>query len=316
MQRAIRLTNIENLTGSNFDDTLEGNAGNNNLVGGLGIDTVSYANAAFGRQWPGSHGQSRLTTSAQKTVTAGSDTLSGFENLTGSQFNDILTGTSAANVLTGLSGNDALNGGAGGDWMLGGTGNDTYMVDNVGDVVTELDGEGTDTIQSSLSLSLAGLTFVENLTLTGTAALSGTGNALDNTIIGNSGANVLTGGGGSDTLNGGSGADQMFGGTGNDTYVVDNAGDVVNETGGDGTDTILSSISFSLADPVHAIGNIENLTLTGRGAINATGNALNNVLIGNSGNKCWLVLVVPIIWTVVRGRAIQQAMRPLPRGLR
>ena len=96
------------------------------------------------------------TTSAQKTVSAGTDTLSGFENLTGSQFNDILTGTSAANVLTGLSGNDALNGGAGGDWMLGGTGNDTYMVDNVGDVVTELDGEGTDTIRRRLACRLPG----------------------------------------------------------------------------------------------------------------------------------------------------------------
>ena len=77
----------------------------------------------------------------------------------------------------------------------------------------------------------------------------------------------------------------MFGGTGNDTYVVDNAGDVVNETGGDGTDTVQSSVSFSLADPVHAIGGIENLTLTGTAAINATGNALDNVLIGNSGNN-------------------------------
>ena len=74
---------------------------------------------------------------------------------------------------------------------------------------------------------------------------------------------MLTGLGGNDMLNGGVGADTMFGGTGNDTYVVDNAGDVVNETGGNGTDTVQSSISFSLADPVHAIGEIENLTLTG-----------------------------------------------------
>ena len=168
--------------------------------------------------------------------------------------------------------------------MFGGTGNDTYVVDNVGDVVTELDGEGSDTIQSSMSFSLAVLwPCVENLTLTGTAALSGTGNALDNIMIGNSGANVLMGLDGSDTLNGGVGADQMFGGTGNDTYVVDNVGDVVNETGGDGTDTVLSSVSFSLADAVHAIGSIENLTLTGIGAVNATGNALDNVLTGNSG---------------------------------
>ena len=192
MRKATRSANIENLTGSNFDDTLEGNAGNNKLVGGLGTDTVSYANATSGANGVGVTVNLSLT-STQNTIAAGTDTLSGFENLTGSQFNDTLTGTTAANVLTGLGGNDMLNGGVGGDWMLGGTGNDTYVVDNVGDVVTELDGEGTDTIQSSMSFSLAGLAFVENLTLTGTAALSGTGNALDNIIIGNSGANVLTG---------------------------------------------------------------------------------------------------------------------------
>ena len=72
---------------------------------------------------------------------------------------------------------------------------------------------------------------------------------------------------------------------GNDTYVVDNAADIVNEAGGGGIDTIRSSVSFSLADPVHAIGDIENLTLTGTANINATGNALDNVLIGNSGNN-------------------------------
>ena len=59
----------------------------------------------------------------------------------------------------------------------------------------------------------------------------------------------------------------------------------LNETGGNGTDTVQSWISFSLADPVHAIGEIENLTLLGSGALNATGNALGNVLIGNSGNN-------------------------------
>ena len=97
---------------------------------------------------------------------------------------------------------------------------------------------------------------------------------------------------------------------------VDNAGDVVNETGGDGTDTVQSWISFSLADPVHAIGEIENLTLLGTGALNATGNDLGNVLIGNSGNnildrrrRCrhagWRA-----------GTGIRRAMRLRPRALR
>ena len=163
------------------------------------------------------------------------------------------------------------------------------MVDNVGDVVDESGGDGLDLVKASIAFSLADAVHaigdIENLTLTGTAAINGTGNALDNVLIGNSGANVLTGLDGNDTLNGGGGADHMFGGTGNDTYVVDNAGDVVDETGGSGIDTVQSSISFSLVDPVHAIGDIENLTLTGTANINATGNALDNVLIGNSGNN-------------------------------
>src|SRR6185437_51001 len=124
---------------------------------------------------------------------------------------------------------------------------------------------------------------LENLTLTGAGAINATGNELNNVLIGNSAANGLMGAGGNDTLNGGGGADKMYGGTGNDRYVIDNAGDVANETDGDGTDTILSSISFSLADTVHAVGSLENLTLTGTGAINAVGNALDNVLTGNSG---------------------------------
>ena len=148
-----QLLHIENLTGSNFDDTLEGTAGNNRLVGGLGVDTVSYAHASSGTNGQGVTVNLSVT-KAQKTVTAGTDTLSGFENLIGSQFNDTLTGTSGNNVLTGLAGNDQLNGGAGADHMYGGTGNDTYTIDNVGDVANETDGDGTDTVRSSISFSL------------------------------------------------------------------------------------------------------------------------------------------------------------------
>ena len=118
------LSNIERLIGSNFDDTLEGNAGNNKLVGGLGIDTVSYAHA-------GANGVGVTvdlsSTKAQNTVTAGSDTLSGFENLTGSQFNDTLKGNAGDNVISGLSGNDKLTGAGGNDTFvfLPGFGKDT-----------------------------------------------------------------------------------------------------------------------------------------------------------------------------------------------
>lgn len=112
------LATIENLTGSNLNDTLEGSAGNNVLAGGLGIDTASYANALAGVR------VSLALTTAQNTLGAGSDTLSGFENLTGSGLNDILTGNTGNNVIGGGAGNDTLNGGTGLDTLIGGLGND------------------------------------------------------------------------------------------------------------------------------------------------------------------------------------------------
>src|SRR5262249_2810323 len=114
-----------------------------------------------------------------------------------------LSGTSSGDSLWGFAGNDTLNGGAGKDLLFGGTGNDLYMVDNAGDVITENAGEGTDTVQSSITYTLAPT--LENLTLTGSGSLKATGNAADNVIIGNSGDNSLAGLGGADTLDGGSG---------------------------------------------------------------------------------------------------------------
>ena len=204
----------------------------------------------------------------------------------GTAGNDVLTGTSEEDTIQGLAGNDTLIGGAGNDTMIGGTGNDIYVVDAAGDVVTEAAGEGTDTVQSSISYGLGAN--VENLTLTGTGNINATGNTLANTLTGNAGNNVLDGGAGNDILNsgagddtliGGAGNDAMAGSTGNDIYVVDAAGDVVTEAASQGTDTVQSSVSYSLGT------NVENLTLTGAGDINATGNTLANTLTGNAGNN-------------------------------
>ncbi len=174
-----------------------------------------------------------------------------------------------SNTITGGAGNDVLDGGAGTDTLIGGAGNDTYIVDVVGDVVTEAAGAGTDEIRTSLAAySIAALANIENLTYTGSAAFTGTGNAA---------ANVITGGVGNDTLNGGAGADTLIGGAGDDTYIVDIAGDVVTEAANAGTDTVKTALAaYTLAD------NVENLTYVGTVAFTGTGNDLANTIIGGA----------------------------------
>ena len=171
--------------------------------------------------------------------------------------------------------------------MAGGAGDDTYFVDNVGDVVTELTGQGIDTIYAGVNFTLGDTgngANVENVVLYG-AATTVTGNSLDNQLIGNALNNTLGGGVGNDFIDGGTGADAMTGGMGDDVYVVDIAGDSVIEAAGSGTgggiDTVQSSISFDLASRP----DVENVILTGTANINATGNGLNNVLTGNAGNN-------------------------------
>ena len=197
------------------------------------------------------------------------------ENAAGGGGNDTIAGNDAANLLTGGAGadqiaggigNDTLDGGFGTDRLIGGTGNDTYKVDSAADVVTEAAGGGIDTVVSSVSYTLGA--DVENLTLSGTLSLSGTGNGADNMLIGASG---------NDSLNGGFGNDTMAGGFGNDTYVVDAAGDVITEGLLAGTDTVIASVSYALG------ANLENLTLSGLANINGAGNGGANLLTGNAG---------------------------------
>ncbi len=195
-------------------------------------------------------------------------------DVVGTAGNDVLSGGAGRDILRGLAGNDTLDGKTGADTLVGGTGNDTYVVDNLGDVVTENPNEGTDLVLSSIAYTLSA--DVEDLTLSGSSAIGGTGNGLDNLLTGNSAANTLIGGAGNDTLSGGTGADTMIGGAGNDIYVVDNVTDVIAENASEGTDLVQSGVTYTLA------ANVENLTLTGTTAINGTGNALDNVLTGNT----------------------------------
>lgn len=194
----------------------------------------------------------------QPRPTAEGDTIYGMAG------NDVIYGLGGDDFIYGGAGNDTLDGGTGNDTLVGGANDDTYVVDSVNDQVIENANEGIDTVRSWVSYVLPAN--VENLVLLGTAAIDGTGNELNNTITGNGAANRLDGGAGNDTL---------IGGAGNDTYVVDSPGDVIKETSSGGIDTVETSISYTL-------GNyLENLVLTGSGAINGTGNSLNNTITGN-----------------------------------
>jgi Ca2+-binding RTX toxin-like protein len=220
------------------------------LAAALELERVQFAD---GTAWDAAllHAMSQNTV----TGTAGADVLAGTPG------NDVLSGLGGDDQLAGLAGDDLLDGGPGADQSAGGAGDDTYLVDDPGDQVQENPNEGADTVRSAISTSLSAN--VEHLTLTGTAAITGTGNALDNVLTGNTAANVLTGG------------------AGNDTYVI-GIGDIVVEQAGDGIDTVESAEDYALG------ANVENLTLTGpstgsgqAAAIDGTGNDLDNVLMGN-----------------------------------
>lgn len=283
-------TNVENLVllANAAARSITGNSGANHITmasgavsvnGGNGSDTVSYV-AETGA----------VTVDLVSGVNGGmaaDDTLTSIENLTGSAYGDTLSGTAAANVL---------DGGAGADTLTGRGGNDVYLVDDSGDVVVEVGGEGTDEIRLANFSSYTLPSEVENLRQTTTGALTATGNVLNNEITGNSGSDTfdggdghdflsgqggddtLDGGDGHDTLNGGTGADTMDGSTGNDVYVVDNGGDVVVELVGEGTDQVLTTLtSYTLG------AHVENLNFTGSGNFQGTGNALANIVYSVGG---------------------------------
>lgn len=261
------------------DDLIEGSLGADTLNGGGGFDTVDYtgSNAAVTVNLT-------LSTNSPSGGWAAGDTLISIENVIGSIHNDFLTGSATLNVL---------NGGAGIDYMAGGANNDTYYVDNEDDQVVEFAGQGTDTVISSITHTL--LTNFENLTLDGVGDIDGTGNAVNNRLIGNDGDNTLSGlagadnisggggvdnllgGEGNDILDGGAGDDTMEGGNGTDTYWVDSAGDIIVETSTGGFDTVRSTAaSYTLS------GWIENLNLVAAMAQDGTGNAQANTINGNN----------------------------------
>jgi Ca2+-binding RTX toxin-like protein len=286
---------IENLTGTDFLDTLIGDAGNNvldggglndlliggegadMLIGGAGQDTASYETAK-GRV------TANLADASQNTGDAAGDTYVFVENLIGSSFDDVLVGNGNAQTLTGGAGNDTLDGGAASDTLIGGMGNDTYVVDSDGDTVVEIAGQGIDTVlvnTTSFTLSAnvenarAGLLTIGNTVL----GVTITGNTLDNAITGNIGNDTLNGGDGNDTLDGGLGDDHLNGGKGNDTYFVNSANDVITENANEGIDNVVvGTTAYTLS------ANVENARAALTVGTTITGNASDNVITGNIGN--------------------------------
>ena len=281
---------------------------------GDGVDTVRSGITYSLDTADSAHNGGLLLGDIENLVLTGTADIDGYGNaldneITGNDGNNHLFGALGNDTLDGGKGNDVLDGGADGqtDVLIGGDGNDTYIIGDTADMVVEANSTGIDLVQSSVSYSLAAIGKVigdvENLTLTGTGDISGTGNRLDNHITGNSGNNHLSGGDGNDVLDGGTGMDAMAGGRGADRYFVDNIGDTVIEdyeyvggqlspiTGrGDWLahfqdvsrtvlDVVVSTVDFTLGK------NVEQLQLTGSAAINGTGNELDNAITGNGKNN-------------------------------
>ncbi|MGE5478301.1 MAG: M10 family metallopeptidase C-terminal domain-containing protein [Bacteroidales bacterium] len=290
---------IENGVGGSGNDTITGNAANNSLDGGSGNDTLyggdghDTLNGGSGYDTlDGGAGDDvyvvdNFSDTVREAAGAGNDTvqtaLSGL-TLAANVERLVYTGTIGGrlygngqnNTLEGGIGGDTLDGGAGADLLMGGAGDDLYVVDSLADSIS--DSSGTDTVRTALaSLSLASFTGVENLTATGTAAFTGTGNALANLIIGTAAADTLDGGAGNDTLDGGLGNDTLDGGLGNDTYILGDTGDTILDSGG--IDTVATALAaLSLA----SYGAVENLRFTGSGGFAGTGNGLANTITGGT----------------------------------
>lgn len=210
----------DKLYGNAGNDLLYGDAGNDVLDGGQGIDTLDGGtgnDTYYIENFSDKVIESSSTGGTDTVISTVSRTLGNnqeYLSLTGSAVING-TGNSLANIISGNGANNVLNGQAGADIMSGGLGNDTYYVDNANDVVTEAANGGVDTVISSVTRALG--VAQENLTLSGSALINGTGNELANQLIGNTAKNVLNGAAGNDTLSGGLGDDTLIGGAGKDS---------------------------------------------------------------------------------------------------
>ncbi|NJL23087.1 MAG: calcium-binding protein [Leptolyngbyaceae cyanobacterium SM1_3_5] len=275
--------------GNALNNTITGNEGNNSLNGDLGADTLTGGagnDIYFVDNLEDVVIETSETDGLDLVQSSVSFTLGeNVENLTlTGSISTNGTGNALDNSIAGNSANNTIDGSTGADIMAGGRGDDTYFVDNPGDRVIEATGGGNDTVITSVDFSLALNPNIETVSLLGNEAANLVGDDRANTLIGNNADNTLLGLGsndvligneGNDFLDGGTGIDVMNGGAGDDTFVVDSDRDRIIGAENDGLDTVISSVSYVLAD------NLENLTLIGN-ALFGQGNGLNNVITGNN----------------------------------
>lgn len=293
----------DRLDGGDANDTLIGGAGDDSLLGGLGCDWADYTDAVSAL----SIDLSRKA--AQNTGGGGVDLLISIEQLCGSTYGDRLIGGSVANQLVGAGGDDTLLGGGGKDSLIGGEGddkltggdgrdyleggggNDTYVVDGLGDYISEKADGGLDAARASNSYRLSAE--VENLELTGADDIRGWGNGLDNQLLGNSGANLLFANDGDDTVLGRRGDDLLGGGMGDDLINGGGGRDTASFNGSQsGVHVDLTKVGAQdtgrgidlLISIENLIGSPENDTLTGDGGDNElTGHKGDDFLYGGAG---------------------------------
>jgi beta-glucanase (GH16 family) len=285
------------LRGLGGDDILDGRGGSDRMAGGKGDDT--YFVRSHGDRVVELAGQGRDTVHATVDYSLGATVEAlvleggavrghgnnGANAITGNNASNYLSGGGGADTLLGNGGNDLLVGGSGADTMRGGAGNDSYSVDNRGDKVGESAGAGFDTVNSSISYTLT--QNVERLTLVGNGHVNGTGNSLDNNILGNGGNNVLKGGAGDDIFNGNGGHDFVFGGSGSDTFVFNGEGTMKVADFGMGGETDRLVINQQADDcRIYESGGATHVQLAGGGEVVLQG--VDQDDLGISGNVFYI----------------------------
>jgi Ca2+-binding RTX toxin-like protein len=265
------------------DDDLHGTTGSDIMAGGEGDDTYWVNHVADVVVERARSGNDTINSSIDYTLSANVENLKLYGAIAkvaiGNASSNVLAGNGLDNMLLGLGGNDELrgydgadrlDGGLGADAMTGGRGDDVYVVDNVGDRIIEMAGEGRDTVYSSVSFAVRNQS-IETVVLTGNANARLTGGNYNDILVGNSGRNII---------NGGRGGDTMSGGAGDDTYYIDDPYDKVVELEGEGHDTLYTPFATVLKGT-----NIEVVYLTGTSDVSAYGSFGDDGLYGNNGNN-------------------------------